>query len=388
MHWESPGAQVLGASFTQAFVLFFVVYVYIKRHKGRTKALEILRLWFLLLLFSFAIELVWPSQYHPFLYLFLVGHHASLLLFVLLSFFFLEKQKKTILAWLTYVFFGLLFYLSDKMIVLSFLFIWLRPKRLQSKIQISFAFLFIILFSEIILFSLSDVLRPQASLQILFLKLASSSFSQLGHLVLHYVYDFAKILLYDGNKVYIFAFALGLIQQIFFRDPKQIFPNLALLFFIHFAFLVFVGRFLYPHPFPIRYLTLPLCLFSLEFVSHGKALRSTNHIRFSITALLWTFLFLLSLSFLRDRDHYLDFQSERVKQILTYLENQRKPILSNYETSQKIRFYSDGRISAESIGVDGKAYNWIGRREDKSLPESPEEREARKWIPNSLTKDF
>ncbi|MBL0955254.1 MAG: hypothetical protein IBJ01_10850 [Leptospira sp.] len=220
-------------------------------------------------------------------------------------------------------------------------------KKWKETFQKSFIFSFLIISlytiaMELILFFLKTKLKIPNSFGILLGFLQTKTLGEVTFLTTHYVYDFAKLLVYENQSLlgllFVFVF-------FFHRFPHQLKRMFLLLIPILLFLLIVVGRFTYLHPYPIRYL-FPLWFLGLIGVSWVLANKMNPFPLpiFFLSLLLW----ILVLN---------EFPKPR-KEVQNYHQSITKQEVS-YDLEKPIRFWTEGKRNPTPVDKNGKPYHWI-----------------------------
>ncbi|MDF3818787.1 hypothetical protein P3G55_02685 [Leptospira sp. 96542] len=315
--------------------LFFMGIYFYQWQKEKNQNLALFRM----LLFSFAlfvfaiVSFVFSDSPNPFVFLFCNAHHSTGFLFGFSLYLFYRNAKKDYGIFLIFVFTFL--YSNDRLATILIITpLFFLTKSNEKK----FALLFIPILGEILIFGLHEFFLFPSSFKTLQNYTEFKSTKQLFFLATSYLFDFSKILFYQG-KIFLFVFTFGIFQ--WKQIPKQSKLFLVYTFFISIFVLIIVGRFTYLHPYPIRYL-LPVLILILLFVisnAQGKWEWLLIFILVLIPCLA------LTLEFPR-KPTYLSFQRAFGKTV-------------SYDLEKPIRFWTEGKQTPVPVDKEGKAYLWI-----------------------------
>ena len=386
----------LGFGIFQFYLLIYLVYLYVKRESGKQKALFTINLLVFILMICYYYEFLDESSINPFVFLFTSGHHcSSLLIFFISLVAYKNSNAKKGSHRLAFIFLLFLFtYVSDRffMIFLVSGFFLFRKSRFQVR-QITSLF-GLLLVSELLLSLISHAYRIPNNFDILVYAFKNKNLSENFYLFIRYFYDFGKIYFLKVSPIFhlvMFSFLFFSFVFKFRYLPLRFLGSLGLSSFL---FLGIVGRFVFPHAFPIRYLfPFLFCLILFFCLSFIKNVPTLSVKTFQLLQRI-TFLLLLATTvnsywlaeIIIDQKH--DYRNLVLSSLI--FEMKKSSFWTSYEAEKKIRFWSQNQLEPLPCSPSGKPYLWItgafvkmGTQEGNCL--SPG---SRTWIPNSLTKDF
>ncbi|MDZ4727177.1 MAG: hypothetical protein SH817_13560 [Leptospira sp.] len=375
-------------------IILFVFY-HFYHSKGKCNAYKILLIFITGQTLSLLIANLFSKKIEPIVYLLLNGHHTSVIYLSIFLFLFLNKKNLNFLFKVLIFVVFVMAYVSDRFFIIGILAVLLSQwgKRNHSRIKHSFFLILILIFGEILYQGLSGTINLPSHFHLLPLRLADRTIFENLYFFLVYYYDFLKIFIFEVSFSFLLFFFSSLIFVLCFKNKltKQDRYLLAGLFILSLGFLGIIGRYIYPHPFPFRYM-IPSVVFLLFYgVFLFLKITKFNPVSSSyLIALLVlqgiTILFIAPDSISNYRE-----KQQRQIQILRHLEHTTKDkiIWTNYESANKIRFYSKDHLRPRPLDNSGYFYPWITRKNEDLHPTTmlPLPNEII-WIPNSLTKDF
>lgn len=372
-------------------LILLSTYLLLKQELGQSMARIAIHLLLLILLFSILVSYFHESSLNLFAFLFTSGHHTSAIYLFFCAIWFFRKKSLSCTSFacsLVILFFS---YLSDRYLLLCFLALFFVSgnRRDDSRFFLTVPTL---LAAEVLFQYLTYFFHIPSSFPTLIKNLSDTSLSEFFLNNLLYFYVFIKLYVLKVNplfhliSVYLLIIALGNKKKMRLRPPFFVFG------FLSFCFLGMIGRYAFPHPFPIRYLIPSLyCFFVYGLILNGKKaspLYSQAPKFFAIAYLFLCLIIFFTVSFSPPKRERLASVREG---ILSYhLAQPNKRFWTSYIAEKKLRFWSENQLQPLPCDPEGKPYLWITgafANQFEVRADCPGESE-RIWLPNSLTKDF
>ncbi len=367
-------------------------YFFLKQELGKHKARLAIHLILLLLLVSISVSYFHESSLNLFVYLFTSGHHTSAIYLFLgtLSFYRFKSSRMSYFALcLPILFFG---YLSDRFLLLCFIsLIFIHKNRKEMYRWIILSFL-ILLFSEVLLQYLNYFYHIPSSFLNLLKNISNTSLGEFFLNTLTYFYIFFK-LYFTRVGLLFHLIGICIILASILKKRKMRLTNSFLVFgILSFCFLGIIGRYAFPHAFPIRYLVPSLycfLIYGLIVILKPASLSCTNYqMYYAFSYLLLAFSLFITLSITQTMVERIVTYREG---ILAYHQSQpNKRFWTSYIAEKKLRFWSENQLQPLPCDSEGNPYLWISgafKNQFEVRAHCPQ-RGERIWVPNSLTKDF
>jgi hypothetical protein len=388
-------------------------FLYLRILRGERFALKMNLFSLLLLSLLGSIFFFDGSRINPFVYLMTSGHHISVIYILFFSLYLFKKidlldfDRNDLTRNLKYhcmrflhLAMLVLIYASDRFVIIYFSTFLLSQFRNRKYQKYFLLFLLAVILGEFFHYMMSLFFRSPSSFEIFFKHLNNTNIYQILIVLIHYLYDFIKFWFYQVSFGFSIAFLICLLSFVFgsrsFSTQVQFVHLYGILSFL---FLIVVGRFVYLHPFPIRYM---VGYFYLAFffgmlsilVRLGAHKLRLEHIAI-FNLIFISLVFICFQPVIQERTALnLNLREQVVAMIRIKFGN--NAFKTDYHSEKKIRFYSQNLVNPYPFDHHGKPYFWItgafqpapsrlGISEGEIVSSQTK---LRFWIPNSLTKDF
>jgi hypothetical protein len=379
-------------------LILISIFLFERKMHGLKKALFSLHSLCVFLTLSMFFSFLYPSHLSPMGLLFTSGHHTSIIYvsFLSLARYTYPNRKSTHLKNLGFLILLSAFYASDRFALILLLALYLcnrHPRKNQFSLR---ELTLVLVIGEGILYLLGGFFQFPNSFAFLKQSLVGKDLISICYLELNYYFDFIKIFLTKTPAFFLLSF---LILIPFLIKNKRLIakPHRGFLIWmclLSLLFLGFVGRFVYPHPFPLRYIFPFLFLMFVFGISIATKKLALNQKSRRCSYLLFL-VFYISIFFFTNQMLSAEYEDKYQRQvdIVLYLQNrfQGQVFWTSYEYEKKLRFFSQGRLRPLPLDKNGNAYPWITGAFSAAVKNlnfhDPKEGEPI-WVPNSLTKDF
>ncbi len=374
-------------------LIFVTMRLYLKQSLGVKKSNFVIFCILFIYLLSVFLSFLIDSKLNLFGFLFTNGHHTS----VIFIFFYVYSRRNEVFAKFNFhkalLFFVLVMsYLSDRFIFIPLISILFVPSQTKHRKYILYFVTLVVFLGEILHQSLSLFLFLPDSLSSFLSFLSARSMIENLLLVFFYIFTLFKLYL---QKVMIFFHILFFGIFVFLllqRNSSKQKSFLVVFGFFSLVFTILVGRFVYPHPFPIRYLVPFLFIVFVWSIQRIIQIQNFSDTFFKITYSFFSLLILyfvlitvsLGIPMIEEKRTY----RESLIEYLNHFGSGR--FWTGYESEKKIRFWSQTSLRPLPCDSNGKAYPWITgafSNELEVISRCPGKGE-KIWTPNSLTKDF
>ncbi|TGN18700.1 hypothetical protein [Leptospira idonii] len=387
------------------FLLQTTVYLFYKKHLGKKKAILGLSIFGFLFLLVSSLFFFDGEKKNPVGILLTNGHHITgFILSILVLFSLTSYRRNYFFTFVACISLGL-FYGSDRYLLLVLVLpllssLFLLKKR--NKLYYFFLCITAIFLGEILQIRTKAYFLIPDSFGDLSARILSIPVSKIFFLGIHYYYDFLK--LFISQTGYYFQAILFLLLLLFRKKKNLYLPTKEKSFFLFLTlysvcFTGLIGRFLYQHPFPVRYLTPSILCFFAFGIYNTLSFTFFKRLGTSLSSFLFLSITCFYLVFLYSM--FWDKELPRNKALFLAKEwegrSRGKILITDYSHEKPLRFWSEGKLKPLPVDARKRPYLWVtgaylhpfwnpGEELTRQIDSSRQE--WVEWIPNSLTKDF